>query len=99
METRKLHERIRGQLADAESRFDVAAAKLKFGLHIFKPDSAKLETVVAVDIGLEASAAGPKSSLRSFYSPALYRYASAAKLEKDIRDYLGRETGLESLGS
>jgi hypothetical protein len=93
MDTPQLYERIDQQAAEANRQFDLPAGKLKFSIHIFKPDSAKLETVVAVDIGRQDRQSRFKSSIRSFYSPGLYRYDSAAELEKDIQAYLTKSLG------
>ncbi|MEW6670698.1 MAG: hypothetical protein AB1427_03295 [Thermodesulfobacteriota bacterium] len=91
METQKVFERIDQQIAEANRQYGLPAEKLKCSIHIFKPDSAKLETVVAVDIGLQDRRTRLKSSIRSFYSPGLYRYDSPASLEKDIQAYLTRK--------
>lgn len=91
MDTPQLYERIDQQVAEANRQYGLPAEKLKFSIHVFKPDSAKLETVVAVDIGRQDKRTRFKSSIRSFYSPSLYRYNSAAKLEKDVQTYLNRK--------
>lgn len=91
MDAPQLYERIDQQVAEANRQYGLSAGKLKFSIHIFKPDSAKLETVVAVDIGRQDKRTRFKSSIRSFYSPSLYRYDSPAKLEKDVRTYLIRK--------
>ena len=91
MDTKKVYERIDQQIAEANRQYGLSAAKLKFNIHIFKPDSVKLETVVAVDIGRQDQRTRFKSSIRSFYSPSLYRYDSVAKLEKDVQAYLTRK--------
>jgi len=93
MDTSHLHERIDLQIAEAGRQYDLPAQKLIFSIHIFKPDSPRLETVVAVDIGRENRRTRLKSNIRSFYSPDLYRYDSAAKLEKDIHAYLTKLIG------
>jgi len=93
MDTLQLHERIDRQITDASRQYALPAQKLTFSIHIFKPDSAKLETVVAVDIGREDQRTRLKSSIRSFYSPALYRCDSAADLQKDIQAYLIKSLG------
>ena len=91
METKKVYERIDQQITEANRQYGLSAEKLKFNIHIFKPDSVKLETVVAVDIGLHDKRTRFKSSIRSFYSPSLYRYDSTAKLEKDVQAHLIRK--------
>jgi hypothetical protein len=91
MDALQLYERIDQQIDEANRQYGLSAGKLKFNIHIFKPDSIKLETVVAVDIGLQDKRTRFKSSIRSFYSPGLYRYDSIAKLEKDIQAYLTRK--------
>jgi hypothetical protein len=96
MDTAQLYERIDLQIADAGRQYGLPAQKLKFSIHIFKPDSAQLETVVAVDIGRQDKRTRFKSSIRSFYSPSLYRYDSAAKLKKNIQAYLYRK--IKSMG-
>ena len=88
MDTQQVYERIDQQIADAGREYGLPAGKLSFGIHVFKPDSPKLETVVAVDIGRQDKRTRFQSSIRSFYSPSLYRYASPAKLKKDIQAYL-----------
>ena len=91
MDIPQLYERIDQQIAEANRQYGLPAEKLIFSIHVFKPDSAKLETVVAVDIGRQDNRTLFKSSIRSFYSPGLYRYGSAAKLEKDVQTYLNRK--------
>ncbi|MDF1590116.1 MAG: hypothetical protein P1P89_01275 [Desulfobacterales bacterium] len=91
MNTPQLYERIDQQVAEATRQYGLSAGKLKFNIHIFKPDSAKLETVIAVDIGRQNKRTRYKSSIRAFYSPSLYRYGSPAKLEKEVRTYLIRK--------
>jgi len=91
MDAPQLYERIDQQVAEANRQYGLPAGKLYFSIHVFKPDSAKLETVVAVDIGRQDKRTRFKSSIRSFYSPSLYRYGSAAKLEKDVLTYLNRK--------
>ena len=91
MDAPQLYERIDQQVTEANHHYGLPAAKLKFSIHIFKPDSANLETVVAVDIGRQDKRTRFKSSIRSFYSPSLYSYRTAAKLEKDVRAYLNRK--------
>lgn len=88
-----MYERIDRQVADASRQYGLPPRKLKFSIHIFKPDSAKLETVVAVDIGLQTRPNRLKSSIRAFYSPGLYGRLSAAKLEKEIHAYLKKSMG------
>ena len=97
MDAPQLYERIDRQIAEANRQYRLSAGKLKFNIHIFKPDSAKLETVVAVDIGRQDKRNGFKSSIRSFYSPSLYRYDSTVKLEKDIQSYLIRKKVINRL--
>lgn len=91
MDRKEVYERIEQQIAEANRQYGLPAEKLKFSMHVFKPDSAKLETVVAVDIGRQNNRTRFKSSIRSFYSPGLYRYGSAAELEEDIQGYLNRK--------
>jgi len=90
MDTPQLHERINRQITAACRQYGLPAQKLTFSTHIFKPDSPKLETVVAVDVGRGNRRTRLKSSIRSFYSPGLYRCESAAELEKDIQAHLTR---------
>lgn len=88
MDTNELHKHLTQQVADAGQQHGLPVKKLKFDTHIFKPDSPKLETVVAVDILREDGRTRTVSRLRAFYSPDFYRYDSAARLEKDIQAYL-----------
>jgi len=88
MDTTRLYEHIDRQIADAGRQYGLPAQKLTFSTHVFKPDSPKLEKVVAVDIGRQDRRIRSKSSIRSFYSPDVYRCNSAVKLEKDIQAYL-----------
>ena len=92
MDTNELHKRLPQQVADAGQQHGLPVKKLKFNTHIFKPDSPKLETVVAVDILREDGRTRTVSRLRAFYSPGLYHYNSAVRLEKDILAYLEATT-------
>lgn len=85
------HGRIDEQIHQAKEKFGLPPARLKFATDTFKPDSPKLETVVAVEIGCKDSKTKYIRSIRYFYSPRKYRFGSVSKLKSDIEQYLRKQ--------
>lgn len=91
MDPKTLHRVIERQVMEATQQYGLSIEKLKFSTHLFKPDSPKLETFVAVDIGWSDNKTYYISTLRYFYSPAKYQASSAPKLKTTIETYLKRK--------
>ena len=85
------HTRIDEQINQAKEKFGLPPAKLKFATDTFKPDSPKLETVVAVEIGWKDNKTKYIQSIRYFYSPRKYKFGSVSKLKSDIEQYLKKQ--------
>ena len=82
------HARVDEQIHQAKEKFGLPPARLKFATDTFKPDSPKLETVVAVEIGSKDNKSKYVRSVCYFYSPRKYRFTSISKLKGDIERYL-----------
>ena len=91
MQTKVLQTTIDRQVKEAAQQYELANEKLKFSTHLFKPDSPKLETFVAVDIGWNDKKTNYMTSIRYFYSPERLKYPSASKLKSVIETYLKRK--------
>ncbi len=85
---KNLQERLAEQINQSKEKFGLQPARLKFNTDTFKPDSPKLETVVAVEIGWKDTKTKYVRSVRYFYSPRKYRFTSISKLKGDIERYL-----------
>ena len=91
MDIKSFQKRIDEQINESAQKYNLPVDKLKFSTHIFKPDSPKLETVVAVETGWKDNKTKYVWKVRFFYSPRKYSYSSISKLKNDIETYLKQQ--------
>ena len=88
MGSKSFQKRIDEQINESARKYNLPVDKLKFNIHSFKPDSSKLETVIAVETGWTDNKTKYVWSLRYFYNPRKFGYSSVSRLKGDIEAYL-----------